>query len=185
MTLGSLSSRRTADWPGYNLLAGGGMGMSHGNAQTFPRLADVIGFRARRSTSEAVAKAVITIHRDFGDRTNRKHARLEIRPGRNAGVEWFREEAGAAGRAQAGAGAPVPVYPARRSARLAPADERQLFPRAVRRERPDPGCEGYQLKTGLRRVDRAVPAGSAADRLAESAAGGHSARSSEPSSNSF
>ena len=29
---------------GYNLLAGGGMGMSHGNTQTFPRLADVIGF---------------------------------------------------------------------------------------------------------------------------------------------
>src|SRR5262249_741904 len=31
---------------GYNLLAGGGLGMSHNNAATFPRLADVIGFLA-------------------------------------------------------------------------------------------------------------------------------------------
>src|SRR4051812_30205314 len=50
---------------GYNLIAGGGMGMSHGNAQTFPRLADVIGFIAPEHL-EAVAKAVMTVHRDFG-----------------------------------------------------------------------------------------------------------------------
>src|SRR6185295_16124507 len=61
---------------GYNLLAGGGMGMSHGNAQTFPRLADVIGFFTPEHL-ETVAKAVLTVHRDFGDRTNRKHARLK------------------------------------------------------------------------------------------------------------
>src|SRR5207245_7634329 len=59
---------------GYNLLAGGGMGMSHGNIQTFPRLADVIGF-LRPEHLEAMARAVITVHRDFGDRTNSKHAR--------------------------------------------------------------------------------------------------------------
>ena len=41
---------------GYNLLAGGGMGMSHGNAQTFPRLADVIGFLAPEHL-ETAAKA--------------------------------------------------------------------------------------------------------------------------------
>jgi sulfite reductase (NADPH) hemoprotein beta-component len=75
---------------GYNLLAGGGMGMSHGNAQTFPRLADVIGF-FRPEHLEAVAKAVITIHRDFGDRTNRKHARLKYVL-EDRGVEWFRIE---------------------------------------------------------------------------------------------
>src|SRR6266536_4892656 len=42
---------------GYNLLAGGGMGKSHGNAQTFPRVADVIGFLTPEHL-EAVAKAV-------------------------------------------------------------------------------------------------------------------------------
>ncbi len=75
---------------GYNLLAGGGMGMSHGNAHTFPRLADVIGFFAPEHL-EAVAKAVITVHRDFGDRTNRKHARLKYVL-HERGVDWFRAE---------------------------------------------------------------------------------------------
>src|SRR6267154_6045269 len=75
---------------GYNLLAGGGLGMSHGNAHTFPRLADVIGF-LKPEHLETVAKAVITIHRDFGDRTNRKHARLKYVL-EERGVEWFRIE---------------------------------------------------------------------------------------------
>jgi len=47
---------------GYNLAAGGGLGMSHGNAQTFPRMADVIGF-LRPEQIETAAKAVVTIHR--------------------------------------------------------------------------------------------------------------------------
>src|SRR5437016_3220717 len=49
---------------GYNLLAGGGMGMTHRNPQTFPRVADIIGFLPPAQL-EAVALAVITIHRDF------------------------------------------------------------------------------------------------------------------------
>lgn len=75
---------------GYNMVAGGGMGMSHGNAQTFPRLADVFGFLTPEKV-EAAAKAVLTIHRDFGDRTNRKHARLKYVI-EERGVEWFRQE---------------------------------------------------------------------------------------------
>jgi sulfite reductase (NADPH) hemoprotein beta-component len=75
---------------GYNLLAGGGMGMSHGNAQTYPRLADVIGFVTREQLVDA-AKAVVMVHRDFGDRTNRKHARLKYVL-EEKGVEWFRNE---------------------------------------------------------------------------------------------
>src|SRR5689334_15649723 len=88
---------------GYNLLAGGGLGMSHGNAQTFPRLADVVGFIVPQDL-EAVAKAVVSIHRDFGDRTNRKHARLKYVL-QERGVDWFRNEV------QARAG--VKVAPAR------------------------------------------------------------------------
>jgi sulfite reductase (NADPH) hemoprotein beta-component len=75
---------------GYNLIAGGGMGMSHGNAQTYPRLADVIGFFTPEKVVD-VAKAVLTMHRDFGDRTNRKHARLKYVL-EEKGVEWFRNE---------------------------------------------------------------------------------------------
>jgi sulfite reductase (NADPH) hemoprotein beta-component len=75
---------------GYNLLAGGGMGMSHSNAQTFPRLADVIGFFTPEHL-ETISKAVVTIHRDFGDRTNRKHARLKYVL-EERGADWFRIE---------------------------------------------------------------------------------------------
>lgn len=75
---------------GYNLTAGGGLGMSHGNKQTYPRLADVIGFFAPEHL-ETVAKAVLTVHRDFGDRADRKHARLKYVI-EEKGVEWFRHE---------------------------------------------------------------------------------------------
>jgi sulfite reductase (NADPH) hemoprotein beta-component len=75
---------------GYNLTAGGGMGMSHGNAQTFPRLADVIGFIKPEQVVET-ARAVVTVHRDYGDRTNRKHARLKYVL-EERGVDWFRAE---------------------------------------------------------------------------------------------
>lgn len=75
---------------GYNMAAGGGLGMSHGNAQTFPRMADLIGFVKPENIVE-VGKAVLTIHRDFGDRTNRKHARLKYVL-EEKGAAWFREE---------------------------------------------------------------------------------------------
>jgi sulfite reductase (NADPH) hemoprotein beta-component len=75
---------------GYNLTAGGGMGRSHGNVATFPRLADVIGFLPPEKVVD-VAKAVLTIHRDFGDRADRKHARLKYVL-EDRGAQWFREE---------------------------------------------------------------------------------------------
>ena len=75
---------------GYNLAVGGGMGRSHGNVQTYPRLADAIGFFEPEKLVD-VAKAVLTIHRDFGDRTDRKHARLKYVVAER-GVDWTRQE---------------------------------------------------------------------------------------------
>ncbi len=75
---------------GYNLLVGGGLGTSHGNKATYPRLADVIGFLTREQVV-AVGEAVIKIHRDWGDRTDRKHARIKYVL-QEKGVEWFRAE---------------------------------------------------------------------------------------------
>jgi sulfite reductase (NADPH) hemoprotein beta-component len=75
---------------GYNLIAGGGQGRSHGNTMTYPRMADVIGFLPADKVVD-VARAVLTIHRDFGDRTNRKHARLKYVLAER-GAAWFREE---------------------------------------------------------------------------------------------
>jgi sulfite reductase (NADPH) hemoprotein beta-component len=66
------------------------MGRSHGNEATYPRLADVLGFFTPDKL-EDVAKAVLTIHRDFGDRTDRKHARLKYIVAER-GVDWTRAE---------------------------------------------------------------------------------------------
>lgn len=75
---------------GFNLLAGGGLGMTHANDATYARLADEIGFITPEQVIEAVT-AIVTIHRDFGDRENRKHARLKYIL-QERGVDWFRAE---------------------------------------------------------------------------------------------
>jgi sulfite reductase (NADPH) hemoprotein beta-component len=75
---------------GYNVVIGGGMGRSHGNEATYPRLADLMGFVPADKVVETT-KAVLTIHRDFGDRTDRKHARLKYVIAER-GVDWARGE---------------------------------------------------------------------------------------------
>ncbi len=75
---------------GYNVLCGGGLGMSHGNEATFPRAADVLGFIPADRVVET-AKAVMIAFRDHGDRTNRKHARLKYVLA-DRGPDWFRAE---------------------------------------------------------------------------------------------
>ncbi len=75
---------------GYNVAIGGGQGMNHGNADTYSRLADVIGF-LRPQHVNAVGAAVLTTQRDYGDRTNRKHARLKYTID-DRGLDWFKAE---------------------------------------------------------------------------------------------
>ncbi len=75
---------------GYNVTVGGGLGMSHGNAETFPRLADTLGFIPADKVN-VVGHAVLTTQRDYGDRTNRKHARLKYTI-EDRGVEWFKAQ---------------------------------------------------------------------------------------------
>jgi sulfite reductase (ferredoxin) len=74
---------------GYNLLCGGGMGMSHGNANTFPFLAKPIAYVPAADVVHA-AESVVKLFRDHGDRGNRKHARLKYVV-HDWGVERFRE----------------------------------------------------------------------------------------------
>lgn len=75
---------------GFVLLAGGGMGMNHGNDATYARLADPICFITPAQVIPAV-RACVTVHRDFGDRANRKHARLKYIL-QERGVAWFRQQ---------------------------------------------------------------------------------------------
>ncbi len=86
----AIADPATGELAGYNLAVGGGLGRAHGNQQTFPRLADVIGFLSRGQLVE-VGRAVLQIHRDWGDRTNRKHARLKYVL-EDHGPAWFRAE---------------------------------------------------------------------------------------------
>ena len=72
---------------GFNLTVGGGMGATHGDPLTYPRLADVVGF-LRPEQLLAVAEAVVTTQRDFGDRSTRKHARLKYTID-DRGLDWF------------------------------------------------------------------------------------------------
>jgi len=75
---------------GYNVLVGGGLGMTHGKTATFPRLADVIGFCKPEQVVQ-VSEEVVKIQRDHGDRSDRRHARLKYTI-EDRGVEWFKEE---------------------------------------------------------------------------------------------
>ncbi len=75
---------------GYNVAVGGGMGMTHGNEATFPRLADVVGFCTPAQVVD-VAEKVVLVQRDFGDRTDRKHSRLKYTVN-DRGADWFLAE---------------------------------------------------------------------------------------------
>ncbi|MDB4142470.1 NADPH-dependent assimilatory sulfite reductase hemoprotein subunit [Akkermansiaceae bacterium] len=74
---------------GYNVAVGGGMGMTHGDEKTYPRLADIIGFCTPEQVVD-VSEKVLLVQRDFGDRTNRKHARLKYTID-DRSAEWFLE----------------------------------------------------------------------------------------------
>ncbi len=88
--LGFIGIIENGQLAGYNVTVGGGLGRSHGNDATYARLADVLGF-IRPAQLIAAAKAVLTFHRDFGDRTDRKHARLKYVLAER-GVEFARKE---------------------------------------------------------------------------------------------
>jgi sulfite reductase (NADPH) hemoprotein beta-component len=88
--LGFIAVVESGRLAGFNLTAGGGLGATHGDAKTYPRLAEVVGF-LEPDQLIAVAEAVVTTQRDFGDRSERKHARLKYTIA-DRGLDWFRGE---------------------------------------------------------------------------------------------
>ncbi len=75
---------------GYNVAVGGGMGVTHGDPKTYPRLATVVGFCLPEQLLQ-VTETIVKIQRDFGDRTDRKHARLKYTLD-DQGEDWFHEQ---------------------------------------------------------------------------------------------
>ncbi len=75
---------------GFNVSVGGGMGMTHSDTSTYPRLGEVVGFCLPEQVL-AVAEQIIGIQRDFGDRSVRKHARFKYTLD-DRGIAWFKGE---------------------------------------------------------------------------------------------
>ena len=75
---------------GFNVFAGGGLGMTHGDRRTYPRLADALGFCAPSQAAET-AWHLAALQRDYGDRSDRKQARFKYTIAR-LGLDFIREE---------------------------------------------------------------------------------------------
>jgi sulfite reductase (NADPH) hemoprotein beta-component len=76
---------------GYNIAIGGGMSSTHGNPATYPRLATVIGFVSGEEKILKTIYEVVTIQRDYGNRTDRSLARLKYTVDK-LGIDFFKEE---------------------------------------------------------------------------------------------
>jgi sulfite reductase (ferredoxin) len=73
---------------GFNVLVGGGLGRTHNKPQTFVAIAQPLAFVAPEEIVD-LAREVVAVQRDYGDRTNRKHARLKYTIA-DRGLDWFR-----------------------------------------------------------------------------------------------
>lgn len=75
---------------GFNVTVGGGMGMKHGNTDTYPQVGKLLGYIDKDKAVE-VSEAILTIQRDYGNRTNRLNARFKYTVDKY-GVDWIRDE---------------------------------------------------------------------------------------------
>jgi sulfite reductase beta subunit-like hemoprotein len=88
--LGFIAQVEAGEVKGYTVVVGGGFGMTHGKQDTYPVLAKPLGYVGRDQVIPT-AVAVVTVQRDFGNRTDRKRARLKYLIDEK-GIEWFRQE---------------------------------------------------------------------------------------------
>jgi sulfite reductase (NADPH) hemoprotein beta-component len=76
---------------GFNIAVGGGLSSTHGNPEHYPRLATVIGFTDTEEKIMKVIYEILTVQRDFGDRSDRKKARIKYTID-SLGVDVFKKE---------------------------------------------------------------------------------------------
>ncbi|MCU0709555.1 MAG: NADPH-dependent assimilatory sulfite reductase hemoprotein subunit [Pirellula sp.] len=88
--LGFIAVVRDGEVIGYNVVVGGGLGITPSAKKTFPRLASRMAF-VTPEQAVGVAEAVVKVQRDFGYRDDRKRARLKYLV-HDKGVEWFRHQ---------------------------------------------------------------------------------------------
>lgn len=88
--LGLIAIIEQGELKGFNVAVGGGMGATHGDGSTYPRLASVVGFITPDQLLHT-AEAIVAVQRDWGDRHERKHARLKYTIDRH-GLGVFKAE---------------------------------------------------------------------------------------------
>src|SRR5690606_18578711 len=88
--LGLIAIIENGELQGFNVAIGGGMGATHGDSTTYPRLGSLIGFVTPEQLIET-AEGVVTMQRDHGNRSERQHARLKYTLD-HLGLEWFKAE---------------------------------------------------------------------------------------------
>lgn len=88
--LGFTAIEEDGQLAGFNVSCGGGMGMTHGMTETYPRLGSIIGFCTPDQVQD-VTEHIVGIQRDYGDRSNRKHARFKYTID-DRGVDWLKGE---------------------------------------------------------------------------------------------
>jgi sulfite reductase (NADPH) hemoprotein beta-component len=88
--IGLIAIEKNGELIGYNIVAGGGLGMTFGMPETYPRLASRLGFVNRKNLLKAV-ESIVTIQRDWGNRENRKLSRMKYTIDK-VGLEVFTEE---------------------------------------------------------------------------------------------
>ncbi|WP_185881692.1 NADPH-dependent assimilatory sulfite reductase hemoprotein subunit [Blattabacterium cuenoti] len=76
---------------GFNISVGGGLSTTHGNPKTYSRLGTVIGFSDSEEKTLKIVYEILTIQRDYGNRNDRKLARLKYTID-NYGIDWFKKE---------------------------------------------------------------------------------------------
>ncbi|MBE9110219.1 sulfite reductase, ferredoxin dependent [Nodosilinea sp. LEGE 07298] len=81
---------RSGQLKGFNVLAGGGLGRTHNKEETFARTADEIGYIDKADVYDLM-KAIVATQRDYGDRHNRRHARMKYLIN-DWGVDRFRQQ---------------------------------------------------------------------------------------------
>ena len=89
--LGLIAIIENNELRGFNIAIGGGLSSTHGNPATYPRLGTVIGFVSGEENILKTIYEIVTIQRDYGNRTDRSLARLKYTVDR-MGIDFFKTE---------------------------------------------------------------------------------------------
>lgn len=88
--LGFIAIEKDGELTGFNVTVGGGMGMTFGRDDTFPRLANEIGYFPKEKLIQ-MGEEIVKIQRDYGNREDRKISRFKYTIERQ-GIDWFKQE---------------------------------------------------------------------------------------------